>query len=83
MSDEADIALTGRFKFINLGAGKFTGETELKGEISFFRFVRKYLKSKGIDYSYDLDTMKGEVFVGYVRQVGTFERVTLPSGGVQ
>ena len=64
--------LIGTFEFSDLGRDKVNATVTLKGEKDLWKFLKKYLMSKDIDWTYDIEENKGEIWVGGMRVVGQF-----------
>lgn len=66
--------LPGKFHFKNLGFQKKNISVVINTPIQFEKFLYSHLMSQTIDFTYNIHTGKGTVWVGGIRQVGTFER---------
>lgn len=74
---ERGIMSTQRWKLLEVGRGKFTGEVTVSNESELLREVQKHLASRGVDIEYDdPEETTGTVLVGGFRAVGKVIRLT-------
>lgn len=68
------LKLPGKFHFSDLGFQKKNIVVQINTPIQFEKFLYSHLMSQTIDFTYNVHTGKGTVWVGGIRQVGTFRR---------
>lgn len=68
------LRLPGKFTFKDLGFQKKNITVSINTPIQFEKFLYSHLLSQTIDFTYNPHTGKGTVWVGGIRQVGSFTR---------